>query len=251
MGLFDDINVDETAEVVEQTVNKKSTWIKESGAFVVAVTMFRFKQSDGGANGYVMEMETEDGAKIVQEDWFSSKKGDTTYAVKDRKTKMPTGERADLPGMAKLKGISRAITGNPLAFMKTEQKIVPIYNYEKQDDIDTTVDVATEFMGKAIMVLNERTLEDKTKKNPTTGDYDPIAEVKALNEILGWVDPLSHKTFSENAAGKDAATYDKFIERIEANPINDKRVLSVGVAEGAKSEPVKSEGSEEAQNAFS
>lgn len=251
MGLFDNINVDETAEVVEQTVSKKSTWIKESGAFIVVITMFRFKQSDNGANGYVMEMETEDGAKIVQEDWFSSRAGDTTYAVTDRKTKMPTGERADLPGMAKLKGISRAITGDALAFMKTEPKIVPIYNYDKKDDIDTKVEVATEFIGRPIMVLTERTLEDKTKKNPASGDYEPVAEVKAFNEILAWVDPTNHKTFSENAASKEAATYDKFMERIEASPINDKRKLSAGVVEGAKSEPVKSEGSEEAQNAFS
>ncbi len=211
--------------------------------------MMRFKESANGANGYVLELEAEDGAKIIQEDWFSNRSGGTTYPEKDRKTGELTGKDLDLPGMARLKSISKAITGDALAFMNTEPKIIPIYDFNKQAEVDTDVNISTDFIGKPIMVLVQRTLQDKQEAD-ASGEYVDVAKVKATNEILAWVDPVTNKTFSETAAGKDALVYAKFIEKIEQSPINDKRVLSKSVDENTPKEEKLTEGSAEAQNAF-
>lgn len=253
-GLFDGINVDATQEVEEQQVREATSWIKASGAYDVQVTMFRFKQSDGGANGFVIEMVSGDGEKIVQEDWFSSKAGDTTYAVKDRKTKIPTGERKDLPGMAKLKAISRALTGDALAFMKTEKKIVGIYNFDKKEDVDTEVDVFTEAVGKEVKILVQRTMEDKSALNPATGKYEGTHEYRNINEIVSWADVATGKTFSELAAGGEAKALAAFTKNIEKTPVKDNRKTSKHAPVGGQDAGTAAETaapSAEATNAFS
>ena len=226
MSLFDNIDIDETQEVEDTEVRVQKSWIKKSGAFDVTVTMFRFKESKGGANGFVIDMITEDGKQITQEDWFSSKAGDTTYAVKDKKTGMPNGERKDLPGMAKLKSISRALTGDPLAFRDTEKKIIPIYDFDSKSDIDTEVDAVPSMIGKEVKIFVQRTMEDKTKLNSASGQYEPTTEFRELNEIIGWADTATGKTYSELAAGTDAKSYNAFVANIEKNPIKDKRKVS-------------------------
>ena len=255
MAFFDDINVDETQEVVDASVREAKSWIKESGAYDVEVTMFRFKESAGGAKGFVVEMITENGEQIKEEEWFSSKAGDTTYAVKDRKTKMPTGERKDLPGMVKLKSISRALTGDPLSWAKTtEAKMVPIYNYEKQEEVDTEVGVFVGAIGQKVKVLVQRAMEDKTAKNPATGDYEPTAEYKEINEIVGWVDVETGKTFSEIAAGTEAKSFTAFKTNVEKTPVKDRRKVSkgapVGQAAAATTAGTTAEPSEAAKSAF-
>ena len=245
MALFDDIAVDENAEVQEQEVRKAQSWIKESGAYTVEIKMFRFKQSDGGANGFVVDMETEAGEKLTYEEWFTTKAGGTTYVGKK------DGKTYDLPGMAKLKNISRALTGNPLAFRTTEEKIVAIYDFNAKTDVDKKVDVAKELIGKTVEILVQRTLEDKTKLNPVTGKYEGTAEFRAINEVLAWIDPVSHKTFSENAAGKEALSYATFQENIAQTPVKDKRKTSAGTDVNAPKEKEDKPASEEATNAFS
>jgi len=253
MGLFDNIQVDETAEVEEQKVSKVSSWIKDSGAYTVEITMMRFKESKGGATGFVMEMETEDGARITKEEWFTNKEGGTQYVVKDKKTGMPqlddSGKQVmkDLPGMSALKSISKAVTGNPMAFMTTVKKVVPIYDYESKGNVDTEVDVASEFIGKTIEILVEHTLSDKTELNKSTNKYEPVAKVQQSREIVAFVDPVTHKTFSEAEAGKDADAYKQFMENIEANPIRDKRKVSANVdmTQAAAKEEKKTEQTQE------
>ena len=254
MGLFDNIDVDATQEVVEETVREEKSWIKDSGAYDVEVTMFRFKESMGGANGFVIDMITEDGQQITTADWFSSKSGDTTYAVKDRKTGMPNGERKDLPGMARLKAISRALTGDPVAFMNTEKATVGIWSFEKKENIDTEVDVFKDAIGKKVKILVQRTMLDKDKKNQATGNYEPSTEFKFENSIAAWTDVDTGKTYAEMAAGTDSKTYNTFMKNLEKNPVADKRKVSkntpVEQAAQASSETPATEPSEQAKSAF-
>ena len=247
-NLFDDLDVDESQEVEEQTVRKEVSWIKDTGAYPMAVSMFRFGESDGGAAFFEVTLEAASGAKISEKEYFSSKAGKTTYAVKDRATGNLTGEHKDLPGMAKLKGISRALTGDPMAWKTTAAlKIIPIYNFDKKADIDTECGVFVGALGKEVEVLVQKTLYDKDKKN-AEGNYEPSTEVVAKSEIVAWLDPVSHKTFSETESGSDAKSYDMFNTNMAENPVKDKRKLSKNTDANAKPEPKAA--SEEAKNAF-
>ena len=248
-NLFENLEIDETIEVEEQTVRKEITWIKDTGAYTVAVSMFRFGESDGGAQFFEITLETKDGAKISEKEYFSSKAGKTTYAVKDRATGALTGDHKDLPGMAKLKSISRSLTGDPVDWMKnSETKIIPIYNFDKKADIDTECTVFVGALGQEAEILVQRTLYDKDEPN-AAGKYVPVAKVVARSEIVAWLDPVTHKTYSESASGSEAKSYEQFQANLASNPVKDKRKLSKGVDANAPAAP--SAPSEEAKNAFS
>ena len=247
-NLFDDLEVDESQEIEEQSVRKEVSWIKDTGAYPMTVAMFRFGESTGGASFFEVTLETSGGAKISEKEYFSSKAGKTTYPVKDRATGVLTGEHKDLPGMAKLKGISRALTGDPMAWKTTAAlKVIPIYDFDKKADIDTECGVFVGALGKEVEVLVQRTLYDKDKKN-AEGNYVPSTEVMAKSEIVAWLDPTTHKTFSETEGGLDAKSYDTFNTNMAENPVKDKRKVSKNTDANAK--PAPAAPSEDAVNAF-
>lgn len=251
MGLFDGIGEVEETEVVEESVvEKKAAFIKDSGAYKITITKFWFDQNDNGTTFYNWEGETEDGQKISDREWFVTKDGRMQFDETDFKTKEKTGKKKDFSGYARLKVIARALTGNADSWRtEIEKKFVPIYNFEKREDVDKEVDVFMPAIGKEVEILVRRTLEDKTELDTGTGKYLPIAEVKAYNDVRAWLDPETHKSYSEMAAGKEAAGYKAFLEKIEEEPIFDKRDVSKNVDVNAPKEE-KSEGSAEAQNAF-
>ena len=247
MSFLDNITVDETQEVEEQVVRQESSWIDQTGAYVAEVKGFYFGESAKGANFFEVQLETADGAKIKEREYFSSQAGSTTYDVKDRSTGAPTGEKKDLPGMARLKSVSRALTGNPLGWMSAEKKIIPIYDFNKKADIDTEVNVFVAAIGLPVELLVQRTLYDRDIKDPKTGNYVPSNQVVARSEIVGWLNPLSHKTWSEDNANLDAKSYETFMDNLKKNPIKDKRKLSKNTSPEA---PKSTEPTSEAVNAF-
>ena len=220
--MFDNITVDEEIKVEEQEVKVAQSWIKESGAYDVEVKMFRFKQSAGGAYGFVIDMETEDGAKISYDEWFTNREGGSTYIGKQ------DGKKHDLPGMAKLKNISRALTGNALAFQKVEKKTVGIYDFNAKASVDTKVDVFTEALGNKVKILVQRVLVNKSEKS---GDkWVPTAETREENTIVAWCDPETGKTFSELSTEKPAGTLAAFTTNIAKTPVQDKRTIKTAAA---------------------
>ena len=250
MGIFDNIEVDAESEVVEESsVTQESGFIKDSGAYKAKITKFYFNQNDNGTTFYNWEAKTEDGRTLSDRAWFAGKTGKTNYEMKDFKTKKPTGKFKDFEGMARLKVISRALTGDVMAWQKdTEQKKVPIYNFEKQSDVDTMVDVFMGAIGKEVEILMRRTMEDKTALNSATGKYDATAEVKSFNDYRGWLDADTHKSYAETMAGTDAKAYTAFMEVIAKEPIQDNRKLSKGVDTSKPKEDAAP--TEEATNAF-
>ena len=136
-----------------------------------------------------------------------------------------------------LKSISRALTGNPDGYMVTEEKILPIYNYEKKADIDTKKDVFVAALGAKVEVLARKTMEDKTQLNPATGKYDPIPESRTYVEIKSWLDPETHKTYNETMSNSEPKQYKAFMEKIAVEPILDNRELSKEAGTGTETPP--------------
>lgn len=250
MSIFDNIeDIAEDVEVVEEsTVETQAKFIKESGAYRGTLTKFWFDQNDNNTTFYNLEFTTVDGQVITDREWFITKDGRTQFAETDFKTKEKTGKMKDFSGFARLRVISRALTGDDMAWKKAESKIVPIYDFNAKTDVDKEVDVPVAFLGKEVEILVRRTLEDKTKLNPATGDYEAIAEVRGYNDIKGWLDPETHKSYAETLANKEAKSYKAFMTKIEEQPILDKREVSAGVDANAPKE--EKPPSEAATNAF-
>ena len=250
MGIFDNLeDIDETVETVEENVvASASAFIKESGAFVITITKFWFSQNDNNTTFYNWEGVTDDGRKITDKEWFVTKDGRMQFPEKDFKTKKPTGKMRDFSGFARLKVISRALTGDEMAWRKTEKKFIPIYDFNAQADIDTEVDAFVAAVGVKVEILVRRTLEDKTQIVPATGEYEPIAEVRALNDVKAWLDHETHKSYNETIAKTDAKSYNTFMKAIEETPILDNRDVSKDVDMNAPREEAAP--SDEAKNAF-
>ena len=249
MGIFDNIEeIDETVEVVEEaSVQKKSAFIKESGAFAVTMKKFYYTQNDNGTTFFNFEAETADGQKITHKEWFITKDGRTQFDEKDFKTKEKTGKKKDFEGFARLKVIVRALTGG-LDWKTTEKKTIGIYDYNAKAEVDTEVDMLMPVIGKEVEILVRRVLEDKSQLNPATGKYEPIAEFRAINEIRGWLDQSTHKSYAETMANKEPKSYEAFMKAIEEEPILDRRDKSKNIDVNAPKEDKPA--SEEATQAF-
>ncbi len=248
-NLFDDLEEIQEVELVEQnSIEQKSKFIKDSGAYVGKVTKFYFTQNDNGTTFFNYEFETKDGQILTHKEWFITKAGKVQFAETDYKTKEPTGKMKDFEGFAKLRVISRALTGDDMAWKKTEKKIIPIYNFDKKADIDTEVDMFVAVLGKNAEILVRQTLEDKTKLNTATGKYEAIAEVRTFMDVKSWLDPETHKTYTETESNLESVSYNKFMAKIEETPILDERKVSKNTDANAK--PAPAAPSAEATNAF-
>ena len=242
MSIFEDIEV--SADVAEdQTVRESQAWLKESGAYKAEVAMFRFGKSSGGANFFQIDLKTDEGKISFGPEYFTSgdaKDNRSYYTDKD-------GNKKDLPGLNKLKAISRAIVGDQQAWQKAEEAIVPIYDFNAKTEVDQKVPVFKAAVGQKIGILVQRVLEDATALNTASGKYEPNGKTKAVMDIVAWVDTETNQTRSELEAGKDANSYKTFMSNIAKSPVYDKRK----VAKDSPSEESKDTAeAEEAPSAF-
>ena len=237
-NLFDSITVDETIEIQEQRVAGSGQQIKESGVYVAELTMARFAESKGGASSLVLSFVTEAEQKLTRTVWFTNKNGETFWEK--------NGRKGNLPGFNELSRLSELLAGNAKAFGNLEDKIVPVYDREKGEEVPTESKVAIELIGKPVTICVRKTLEDKTALNQASGKYEPNGETRIVMEIEGYVDPVDGKTAAEKLGNKDASFIEKFKTAVEKSPENDKRK----VAKGESTEQKTQAPSEAAQSAF-
>ena len=237
-NLFDNITIDETIEVQEQRIAGSGAFIKDSGIYTGVITMARAIESKGGAYGMVLNFETENEQKLTRTIYYTNRAGETTWSKGTRK--------GNLPGFDELCRLSALVAGNAKAFGNVEDKMVDVWDREKQEEVPTESKVAIELIGKPVKLLIRKTFEDKTELNQASGKYEPNGETRTVVEVEGYVDPVDDKTAAEKLANKEAISLKKFTELLEKTPINDKRKVATGDAVEQKSK----QPSESAKSAF-
>ena len=193
----------------------------ESGLYTHTVSMAYLTKSAGGAMGLVLTLKDANNREVRQTLWMTSgtAKGGKNYYEKD-------GERFYLPGFNLANSLCLLTTGKEISAMEPETKVVNVYNYDAKAEVPTKVDVLMDLLGKEIITGLIKQTVDKTKKNDSTGIYEPTGETRDENEIDKFFRVSDRMTTAEIRAKAESAA---FIDTWEQKHAGKTRDRSTGV----------------------
>lgn len=134
--------------------------------------------------------------------YVSNQKGENFFLNKqDNSKKVP------LPGFSIINDICMLTCEKQLFEMDTEEKQVKIYNPDTKTEEPKGVDMLMELLGKEISLAIFNNLEDKTKLNETSGEYEPTGETRETNNIEKAFHTDTKLTLFEAQGGKEAGEF--------------------------------------------
>ena len=222
-----------TTSGLEETEDRLGGGFKprETDIYNAKIKVLYAGQAESGAKNLTVVATLPDGKEYRETIYITNKKGENFFLNKD-----DTSKKVPLPGFTTIDDICLAATGFPLAEQPFEEKVVKIYDYEQKKEVPTSVMVATEVTDKEVSLAIQHVLEDKTKKNDQTGDYEPTGETRELNQIAKVFHTESKVTMAEAREGKEAAFWDSWLERNKGQPY-DKRKAGKGGKPVSKEAP--------------
>lgn len=165
-------------------------FIWESGAHEVTISMAYAGESDSGAKSMNYEFKAEDGRTLKSTEWVTSgtAKGGKNFYEKD-------GVKSYLPGYNIANAIALLAVHKELSELTYEEKLVKIYNSDAKGDVPTKVFVATELLGKRIILGVIKQTVNKTVK--TDAGYQNTAEPRDVNIVDKVFELESKRTIAE------------------------------------------------------
>lgn len=178
--------------------------------------------ASSGAQAINFVFETQ-GKEYRETVYITNKKGENFFLNKDDKTK-----KVPLPGFVIADDICLCATEKPLSEQEVEEKVVKLYDFEAKKELPKSVPVLVELIGKTVSLGIVQELHNKTKKNDSTGEYEPIEEEVTKNVIEKVFHTESKFTMVEVRNGAEtAAFWDAWVERNKGS-VKDKRDLKNG-----------------------
>lgn len=180
MGLFGNLGT-EGLEKNEDRVGGGSGWLRDTDIYTFTIkALYAGKSTSSNAQSVTGIFTDDDGKEYRETFWITDGQGRNYYMVKD-KDKKETGKKAPLPGFAIVNDIVMIATDKPLSEQETEEKTVKVYDPDAKQELPKAVPMLVEALGKKVALAVYRQLENKSKKNDSTGKYEPIAEDREIN----------------------------------------------------------------------
>lgn len=174
MGVFSNL----TTEGHEETNDRLGGFaIRETDAYLATIKMAYAGQSQGGAKSVSLVLTLPDG-EYNETVYITNKQGENFFYNPNDKTK-----KVSLPGFTTINDICIVTTGKELHEQDSEEKVVKVYDYDEKKEMPKTVPVLVELLGKTFYVGLLKQIEDKNKKNESTGEYEPTGETRETNTI--------------------------------------------------------------------
>ena len=187
-----------------------------------------------------------DGKEYRETIWITNRDGRNSYPDKKDASK-----RHPLPGFVTIDDLCLLSTGLPLSSQTTEEKTVMLYDFEAQKDLPKNVHVITSILNLPITLGIVETIVDKTKKNDSTGQYEPTGETRNENNIDKVFHTESRKTTVELRENRPQAVfYDAWKEKNAGKPARDKSTKGQGKAGAPGARPVASGGAKPTTSLF-
>lgn len=192
--------------------------------------------SSGGALGVHLSLYLPALGREYNETIYVSDKSGNNYSIDKQ-----SGKKRPLPGFTIINDLCLVTCDSPLASMETEDKLVPVYDYEEKKQVPTSVPVLTDLLGKEVYVAIFCKEENKKVKQDN-GEYVATPETRMLNSIEKMMHNPSKMTVREAESGMDTATY--YDAWLEANKgrVLDRRTIKSGssaTTESSNSAPTK------------
>jgi hypothetical protein len=153
------------------------------------------------------------GAEFRETFWVTNKNNEN-FSVKD-------GKKIPILGYVTADELCLMSTGSPLAAQTMEEKVIQLYYYDQKREVPTNAKVMTSIMGLKVKLAINHVKEFKTKKNPQTGEYEPIAETREYNSVQKVFHYDTNKTVNEFREGKEPTFMEEWI-KVKKHKINDK-----------------------------
>lgn len=153
--------------------------ILESGIYEATVKLAYAGEAASGAISVTTLFELADGTEFRNTQYVSSgrdKGGKNFYTSKD-------GKDIPLPGFTIINDLCILTTENPLSEQNTRERTIEIYDFEAKKNVPTAVQCIEFVEGEKVWLGIQKVIENKTKKNESTGDYDKINEEREFNDI--------------------------------------------------------------------
>lgn len=179
--------------------------------------------SSSKARSVTVHLKNDQDNSEYRETFWVTGKDDKNYYMAD-------GAKVPLLGFVTMDDLCLMATGYPMANQTTEEKVVPLYDFEARKELPKNVYVITSILGHKILAAVECITENKTQKNPQTGIYEPIEETRDVNEIKKIFHAETKKTVAEYRDGKDATFHDKWVAAHAGKPPRIKKSKTAIVA---------------------
>jgi len=203
-------------------------------AYDMVVDMAYIDLSSGGAYGLVFTGKGADGETIKETFWMTggTAKGQLNYYV-DRE-----GNKQYLPGFSQANALALLTTGQEIAELTPEKKMVKAYDKEAGKEVPTEKDVLVEMIGQPIKLGIVKQIVDKTKKNEISGAYEPTGETREENVIDKIFHAESGCTVAELRAGSTEASFlPQWIEKNKGETRNKAKGTKAAGTAGAPGAP--------------
>lgn len=203
MSLLSTLTTNEAIANEKDVVGGGGSRILETGVHAMKVVYAYVTKSAGGAIGMVLNLKSDAGQELRQTLWMTSgtAKGCTNFYTDKN------GDKQYLPGFILANSLCLLTVGQEISGLDTEQKVIPLYNAEAKSEIPTKVDMLTDLVGKDILAAVFKQTVDKTKKNETTGLYEPTGETREENEIDKFFRARDRMTTAEIRAQAEKAVF--------------------------------------------
>ena len=223
-------NLKSDASIATEKDSVGTGGVLESGAYKAKIALAYLTKSGGGAIGLVLSAKTEQGRDIRSTLWMTSgtAKGCLNYFTDKN------GEKQYLPGFNLANSLALLTVGKEISELDTEQKVVKVYNAEAKADVPTKVDMLVELLDQEILIGLIKQVVDKTKKNETTGEYEPTGETREENEIDKFFRARDRMTTAEiRGQAEEASFIDVWTAKWEGHTKDKAKGAAAGGTAGA------------------
>ena len=150
-----------------------------SDVYDFEIKLAYYTKAQSGAVALNLELVTPDGRRLRDQNYITNKEGGNKF--KDKQT----GEMKYLPGFLTADSLCLLAAGIPLVKVdeQVETKTINLYSYEQKREVPTDVPMLMPLIGKRIKAGVLERIENKSKKNQSTGVYEPINEKRTVNVI--------------------------------------------------------------------
>jgi hypothetical protein len=166
----------------------------DSGVYDTVIDLAYVEESKGGAMGINLTFKTQEGKEMRQTIYVTSgkEKGQLNYYVsKD-------GVKKYLPGFTTVNDIALLTTGEELADLETETKVLNLYDHTAGKEVPSKREVLTDLIGKDVTLAVMKVIEDK---------YNAPGETRTVNEISKVFRSSDKMTSNEIRAEETEATF--------------------------------------------
>lgn len=225
--MLNKINMANDVEEAVDHIGGGSYDLVDSGVYQAEIKNAYMVTSKNGAIGVVLETELENGTNYTETIYCTNTKGDAFF-VKD-------GRKIPMPGFTTINNICLLLTEKDLFNQDTPDKVVSIYDFESSKDVNREVPVLVDLIGGVVAFAIQRVRENKTKKNDSTGKYEPINEAREINNIKSVYHPELKLTVYEAMNEREATHWDAWAEKNTGVTWDKYKEVTGGARQGSPS----------------